>query len=240
MNRYLSTLSRAYTLGKEKFGLMTALTFPSFKERKRGAYITEDQCLAICQNFQAKVGAQVKADVFRLAYLIGARKGQWRETLKRHVVIAGDTWKLVWPGDVTKNEQPHTVVLVGEEIEIVRRAWANRLPDCDYLFHVDGQPLRSMRSELKRTCTLLGIPYGRTTGIVWHDTRHSAVTNLAAANVPEVVGMSRTGHIDPSVFKDYHVKRDAMQAEAGAQLAAYLATQRGTTPTIPVIGKKKP
>jgi hypothetical protein len=47
---------------------MTPLTFPHFNEGRRGEYITEDQCLAICANFQARFGARVKADVFRLAY----------------------------------------------------------------------------------------------------------------------------------------------------------------------------
>ena len=131
------------------------------------------------------------------------------------------------------------MVLIGEALEIVQRAWANRLPDSEFLFHVDGHPLGSMRSELQRTCQALGIPYGRTTGIVFHDTRHSAVTNLVAADVPEVVAMSITGHVDPSVFKRYNVKRDPVQAEAG-RLAAYLETQRGTTPAVPTIGRATP
>jgi integrase len=180
----------------------------------------------------------VKADVFRLAYLKGVRKGQLRDTRKKNVVIKGDLWKLVWEPTQTKTKkQVHSVVLVGEAREIVERAWANRQPDCDFLFHIDGQPLGPMRSELERTCKLLGIPYGRATGIVFHDTRHSAVTNLVAANVPEVVAMSFTGHADPAVFKDYHQTRDAVQAEAAERLAAYLETQRGTTPTVPVIGR---
>lgn len=70
---------------------MTPLTFPHFKEGKRGKYLTEDQCLAICANFQAKQGSAVKADVFRLAYLTGIRKGQLRRARKRHVLITGDT-----------------------------------------------------------------------------------------------------------------------------------------------------
>jgi len=50
--------------------------------------------------------------------------------------------------------------------------------------------------------------------------------------------MSITGHADPSVFKRYHVRRDAAQAEAAARRAAYLAAQRGTTPDVPSISKK--
>jgi integrase len=132
----------------------------------------------------------------------------------------------------------HEVVLVGEELEIVQRAWAARLPDCDFLFHVDGKPLGPMRSELERTCTLLGIPYGRGRGVVFHDTRHSAVTNLVASGAAEAAAMSITGHADRSVFNRYNVRRDAVQAEAAARRAAYLESQRGTTPTVPSIVKK--
>src|SRR4029453_6476527 len=143
-----------------------------------------------------------------------------------------------WTSAQTKTKQKaHAVVLVGEARTIVERAWATRLPDCDFLFHVDGQPLGSMRSELRRTCTLLGIPSGRHTGLVFPAPRHPAVTNLGAADVPDVVAMSITGHVDPSVFKRYNVKRDPVQADAGARLAAYLETQRGTTPAVPVIGR---
>jgi integrase len=231
-------LCRSYRLGREKLGLDTPLTFPRFQEGARGEYITEDQCVAICTHFQARFGAPVKADVFRLAYLIGVRKGRLRTLRKRHVIITGDVWTLRWPQEETKGKKrPHVVVLVDEELAIVQRAWANRRPDCDFLFHVDGQPLGPMHSELQRTCRALGIPYGRTTGIVFHDTRHAAVTNLVDSGTGEAAAMSITGHVDPSIFKRYHVRRDAAQAEAAARRSAYLAAQRGTTTTVPAITK---
>jgi integrase len=221
-NRYIATLRRAFTLGRQKRGLVTALTFPTFAETTRGEYLTEAQCRAICAGWRARRGAAVKADVFRLAYLLGVRKGQLRATTKKHVLIVGRDWKLRWPGDDTKNGEAHEVALVGEAADIVRRAWARRLPDCDHLFHVDGQPLGGMRSELRRTCEALGIPYGRRTGIVFHDTRHSAVTNLVGAGVPETVAMTITGHADRNVFTRYNVRRDDVQAEALRRQHEYL------------------
>ena len=80
-----------------------------------------------------------------------------------------------------------------------------------------------MRSELERTFTHLGIPYGRSTGVVFHDTRHSAVTNLVASGTGEAAAMSMTGHVDPSIFKQYNVRRDGVQAEAVERRDAYLA-----------------
>jgi integrase len=239
-NRLISVLRRAYTIGREDLQLVTPLTFPHYDEGKRGEYITEEQCVEICASFRAKVGAAVKADVFRLGYLTGIRKGRLRDARKRHVLIVGDTWKLRWPKEETKNKRhEHEVVLVGEELAIVQRAWAARLPDCDFLFHVDGKPLGPMRSELARTCAALGIPYGRSKGVVFHDTRHSAVTNFVAAGTGEAAAMSITGHADPAVFKRYNVRRDAVQAEAAERRAAYLAAQRGTKPAVPAIPKAK-
>jgi hypothetical protein len=117
-------------------------------------------------------------------------------------------------------------VLHGGAREIVERAWADEAPGCAHLFHVHGKPLGRMRSEVRRTCETLGIPYGRGKGIVWHDTPHSAVTNLVASGVPEAVAMTVTGHKDPTVFKRYNVRRDDVQADALARQEAYLTRQR--------------
>ena len=95
-----------------------------------------------------------------------------------------------------------------------------------------------MLSELRRTCAQLGIPYGRTRGIVWHDTRHSAVTNLVGAGVPEAVAMTITGHSDPSMLKRYNVRSDAVQADALQQQERYLAGQRTSTPAVPTITRR--
>jgi integrase len=241
-NRLVAVLRRAYRLGQEKRGLLTPLTFPHYEEGERGEYLTEDQCVAICTHFQAKDGAAAKADVFRLAYLLGIRKGQLRATLKKHVLITGDTWKLRWPAKATKGgkktKRAHEVILVDEAREIVQRAWNARRPDCEHLFHVNGKPLGPMLSELKRTCELLGIVYGRGEGIVFHDTRHSAVTNLVGSGAGEAVAMTITGHADPSVFKRYNVRRDDVQADALTRQQSYLAKKRDTTPTVPTITRK--
>jgi len=94
------------------------------------------------------------------------------------------------------------------------------------------QPPRPDAPELRRTCTVLGIPYGRGKGIVFHDTRHSAVTNLVGAGVPEVVALTVTGHADRAVFQRYNVRRDDVQADALERQEMYLTQRRGTTPTM--------
>jgi integrase len=144
--------------------------------------------------------------------------------------LSGVSWfvKLQWSGEETKNGEEHKILLVGEPLAIVQRAWANRL---HFLIHVDGKPLGPMISELRRTCEVLSIPYGRGTGVVFHDTRHSAVTNLVDSGAPEPVAMTIAGHADPSVSKRYYVRRDDVQADALVQHLTYLMRKRGTTPT---------
>ena len=66
---------------------------------------------------------------------------------------------------------------------------------------------------------------------MFHDTRHSAVTNLIGSGVAESIAMTITGHADRSVFTRYNVRRDDIQAAALARQQDYLAAKRGTTPT---------
>ena len=94
------------------------------------------------------------------------------------------------------------------------------------------------RWQLQRTCALLRIPYGRGRGIVWHDTRHSAVTNLVGAGVPEVVAMSITGHVDANIFKRYKIRRDAVQVDALTKQERYLTGQRDTTEVVPTLARR--
>jgi len=79
--------------------------------------------------------------------------------------------------------------------EIVQQAWAQRRPDCRYLFHEDGKPLGQLRSEWNRACRKAGFPVGRKAGgYAIHGTRHSALSNMTAAGIPAPVAMSISGH----------------------------------------------
>src|SRR5439155_23012822 len=78
------------------------------RERLRGAPASPSGCVRSAAR-AAREGASGKAGVFRLAYLLGIRKGQLRRTCKRHVLISGNTWKLRWPGEETKNGEAHEV-----------------------------------------------------------------------------------------------------------------------------------
>jgi integrase len=51
----------------------------------------------------------------------------------------------------------------------------------------------------------------------FHDLRHTAVTTMAEAGLPDHVVMAQVGHIDPSMIKHYsHIRRQALNQAAAA------------------------
>ena len=150
-----------------------------------------------------------------LAYLTGVRKGQLLKTELRNVrVHDGTVSALVWDRGKTKNKREHVVPLEGRAREIVQELWRARRPGCS-LFHIEGRQLGTLRAEWARACKAVGFIAGRKAGgLVFHDTRRSAVTNLAAANVPDVVARSISGHRTPSVHVRYCITQESAQRAA--------------------------
>ena len=145
------------------------------------------------------------------------RKGQLRKTELRNVRVAhGVVTALVWEAPKVKNRRPHTVPLREgtRRHAIVQRLWEARRLGCP-LFHVNGQPIGELRSEWRRACKRAGVPCGRKAGgFVFHDTRVSAISNLADAGVPDTVARSISGHRTPSVHARYQITAESTQADA--------------------------
>jgi len=97
----------------------------------------------------------------------------------------------------------------------VQEAWEARRLDCKHLFHVDGRPLGDLRSEWDRACRRAGFPVGRKAGgYVFHNTRHSCLTNLAAEGVPDTVARSISGHRTASVHERYQITQESAKRAA--------------------------
>ena len=132
-------------------------------------------------------------DPFRFSLRYGIRKGQLAATERRHVDL--ERGIIEWPAAVCKARVPHTLPLEGEGLAIVERAMANARPWCVYLFHGrDCAPARirkrsakyaclgNLRLAFQKACAAAGIITGRKRGgLVWHSTRSTAATDLAAA-----------------------------------------------------------
>jgi len=182
-------------------------------------------------------------DVCELAYLNGVRKGQLRQTTHDNVVVkhvhGAERWELSWRGEQTKagkrDGQPHVIPVTGRSLEIVKQAYANRRAHCPFLFHSvkcghwtrrhhPGDPcMGRLQSEWERACEAAGVPCGRKTGgYVFHNTRHSAVTNMTGAGVPDSVATTITAHRSLAIFKRYGIRQESVQRAAMEKVETYV------------------
>jgi integrase len=100
----------------------------------------------------------------------------------------------------SKNKKPRTLVLAGDLKEIIVRRLAKRLPDCPFVFHGGGKPIRSFAKAFKTACESVGLK-----GIVPHDMRRSAVRNLRRAGNDEHDCMEISGHKTRAIFDRYDI-----------------------------------
>jgi integrase len=212
-NRYIGILHQAYRIGRAKIRHFDYNpSFPHFKEKARGRYITPSDFGAIL----AALADDCLRDYFTVAYCCGTRRTQLMRTELANVDC--ESWVISWRPDQTKNGEPHSVPLEGDALAAVQRRWAARNLAIPYLFHRRGKRLTEemVRRAWKKACVTVNLPEGRGQGYVFHDTRHSCVTNLSAAGVPDSVAMQVTGHRSANVFRRYgvqieDVKRDALR-----------------------------
>jgi len=155
-----------------------------------------------------------------LLYLLRIRPGQLKSTETSNVrVEKGKPVALVYrPGQVNQRT-PHEVPLAGRAQEIVTELWKARQPGCRLLLHVNGRPLREMKSDWKRACKAAGITAGRKGGgVVLYNLRHSCLTNLAAAGVPDWTARAISGHKTDSAHKRYAITQASAKAAALAAM----------------------
>jgi integrase len=209
----MRTLSQAREKAAEDYGLMLPpLTFPTFPDRVAGTYMPPD----VFYKVLAQITPWQKAALIELAYLTGKRKGQLRKIELHNVrVQAGKVTALAWEDRKVKNRRPDVLPLTGRAQVIVQRLWDARGVGVP-LFHIEGEPVGDLRSELRRACKAAGVPYGRKTdgGFVFHDTRRCALTNAQTAGVPDSVARTISGHRTDSAHRRYLITQEAAQLAA--------------------------
>jgi len=88
-------------------------------------------------------------------------------------------------------------------------------------------------------CQRAGFPIGRKHGgYVFHNTRHTAVTNLVNAGVPAHEAMGVSGHRTRSVFDRYSIKLHEQTREALRRATAYVGGLSRKRKVVP-LGKKR-
>jgi integrase len=216
-NRMMATLRRARTLAMDKLGVqLPRLTFPRFHEEPAGRYVSPGDFYAILPH----IAHPTKRAFVELLYLLGVRPGQLKSTETSNVRLEkGKPVALVYKAAQVKQRVPHEVPLVGRAQEIVQELWKARQLGCRLLFHVEGQPLRQLRTEWGGACEAAGVAAGRKAGgVVLYNLRHSCLTNLAEAGVPDTTARAISGHKTDSAHRRYVITQHTAKAAALAAM----------------------
>jgi len=219
INRRCNLLRRGLRLMVRARRLPFVPYLPTLKEHSpRGRYIPAADADAIATGLPDYL-----RPFFRFARLNGTRRGQLARTQRRFVDL--DREVIEWPAAECKAQVPHTLPLEGDGLAIVEAAMADARTWCPFLFH--GPDCRPGRTSSKRygcigdgkkawakACEAAGLPVGRKGGgYVFHHTRNSAATDLAAAGLTIEDVMAVGGWKTAAVARRYNLGNlDALRA----------------------------
>jgi len=80
-------------------------------------------------------------------------------------------------------------------------------------------PKRREAAYQAAACKAAGVPCGRKNGgFVLHDTRRSAITNLAEVGIPDTIARSISGHRTASVHARYQITQESAKRAALAKI----------------------
>jgi len=170
------------------------------------------------------------APVVQFAALTGWRK---REVLGlRWTCVDLDAGWLRLEGSRSKNGQgrefpfrafPDLIELIHEQRACTDRVERERSMVVPWVFHRDGEPVRTMRGAWKGARKRAGVPEA------WfHALRRTAVRNLERAGVPRSDAMDLTGHKTESIYNRYSIVDSVRLTEAVEKLARYHEHEPGT------------
>ncbi len=207
VNRRLAILRRGYRLGKLRLD-PARLDFTDLFLREASPcarYLTGDVFEAIHRHLPT---TELR-EFFEFAYLFGTRKQQLARTTWTHLDAEG--WVLTWQATDTKQNEPHVLPLAGRPLDIIQTASSTGAVRTARTSSTDRgagpcQAVEGVRLP-RRLQARVGdrVREGRVShrpqagGYVFHNTRHSAVTNLVNAGTPAHEAMAVSGHRTRSV-----------------------------------------
>lgn len=172
-------------------------------------------------------------ELIRLDFIVGWRKGELPSV--RWSNVDGGAIRL--RAEDSKTREPRVLPLVGPIKEIIDRCRAKRQYVNDkgivclseYVFHIQGTPIKEYRKTWKRACKKAGVP-----GKLVHDFRRTAVRNMEQAGVPRSVAMKITGHKTESVYRRYAIVSPKDLGDAIGRIDNYLAGQSKEPTVVPL------
>lgn len=176
--------------------------------------------MAEVETVAAEIGPDL-GPVVRTAALTGWRK---REVLGlRWADVDFGAGEIRLEGRRSKNSEARTFpfgalppleALLHERRERTDAVERERVRIIPWVFHRDGEPIRSIRKAWNSACDRAGVP-----DAWFHDLRRTAVRNMERAGVSRSVAMKLSGHKTESIYKRYAIADSAALAEGVQKLA---------------------
>lgn len=238
INRSLSLLRQMFSVAVEKTGFpldrVPKITMLAEPPARKG-FLEYDAFFGLREALPEYLRVPVT-----VGYLTGMRLSEimnlrWEYVSTRKRVIQ-------LPPGYCKNDEPRTIPLIGElpdMLAIVRE----QNPGAQFVFMRNGLRLHSFRKAWNTACIATGLgvreprldatgapvmkkkkPVTRYRGLIFHDLRRSAVTNLVQAGVDPLTAMAISGHKTTSIFKRYNITTDRHLQAAGRKVEEYLTT----------------
>jgi integrase len=236
INRELAALRRMFRLGLrgKKVGSVPYIDMLQEANARKGFFEPAD-FEAVLAHLPGHVHAAMQT-----AYISGWRMTSEILTRQRHHVDLVGGWLRLDPGE-TKNGQgrmfpltPALRAVLERQLAATREFEQRTGRIVPWLFHREGQPIRSFRhawasaclkagfarvvSEKPRRVELLRIP---------HDFRRTAVRNLERSGVPRSAAMAMVGHKTEAIYRRYAIVDEAMLREGAVKLQALHSLQGG-------------
>ena len=135
--------------------------------------------------------------------------------------------RIVLDPGTTKNDRGRVIYMPEELWRTLREQKDGRdleYPDCPWVFHREGEPIRYFRRAWISACKQVGLE-----GALFHDLRRTGVRNLIRAGVPERVAMEISGHRTRSIFDRYNIVSEDDLREAARKQEKHLACHISVT-----------
>ncbi len=122
-----------------------------------------------------------------------------------------------------KNREPRPVYIIDEIMEVLNRRLAFRLPNNDFVFHVDGEPLNycTIQINYRAAQRKSGVPYTGT-----HILRHgmAKLARKVGGGLDAVLAM--TGHKDLKLADHYSKSNEDDQKEFSEKIMKHIREQK--------------
>ncbi len=230
VNRELAALKRMYRLAEETLGGYHPTIRMLQEDNIRRGFFERPQFEALLTYLPDDLQPAIRA-----AYITGWRIRSELLTRRRYHLDLDAGLLRLEPGE-TKNRKGRMFYLtpelrgVFEQQLAATRAFEQRTGSVvPWLFHREGQPIRSFRRSWVTARTKAGL-----SDRIPHDFRRTAVRNLERASVPRSTAMAMVGHQTEAIYRRYAIVDEAMLREGAEKLAVFHHTQHPGATVIPL------